>query len=135
VILQPAADDLEGEAGAALEMVAEEDRIRVGAQSVDVAEQELSQLGALPQEAGEHTISEKVRDFIEVTDRMEALEWNVVRVVGGLSFGLSPLYERLTEVLSQLLLPFVEKLLRHFFPGESQVAHGRNQAKAHRPAG
>ena len=50
MVLDAPPDDLEGEAGAGREVVAEERRIHVGAQGVDVVHHQEAQLGSLGQE-------------------------------------------------------------------------------------
>src|SRR5262245_21781542 len=63
-------------------------------------------------------------------DWVEALERHVVSVVAGFPRGARPVDEGVAQAVADLLLLFVEDLLRHFFPEEAQVADRGNQAEA-----
>ena len=110
-------------------MQAKQGRIGVGAERVDVVQKQVLELRAFGKEAGKHAVAKEVRHFVPMADGMKALEGKIVRVVGRLAGGARPTDERIAKAVAHLLLLFVKDLLRHFFPRETQVAHGRHQAQ------
>ncbi len=85
------------------------------------------------EESGEDAVAQQVRHLVPVADGVEALERQVVGVVGGLAGGAGPADERRAEALAHLLLLLVEDLLGHLLPGEAQVAHGGDEPQADGP--
>ena len=60
-------------------------RIEIRAKRVDVVEEQRPQGGLLPEQAGQRPVPEQVRDLVEVTHRMQALERQVVGIITGLT--------------------------------------------------
>ena len=107
-IVEAARNDLEGEAGVLLDMEAEQGRVEIGAEGVDVMEEEIAELGPLLEELGERAVAEEIGDFEPMTDGMEALEREVIGVIGGLAGGMGPVDESGAEAIADFLLLFVE---------------------------
>lgn len=82
-VFESAGDDLEGEAGAGVEVVAEEAGVEIGTEGIDVMQHEGLELRAFFEEGGEGAVEEEVGNFEEVADGVEALEGEVVGVVAG----------------------------------------------------
>ncbi len=110
--------------------MSEDGGVEVSSEGVDVMEHEGFELGAFGEEVGEGAIEEEVRDFVVVAHGVEALEGEVVGVVGGLSGGFGPIDEGGAKGVADFLLLFVEDLLGHFFPGEAEVAFGGDHAQS-----
>jgi hypothetical protein len=66
---------------------------------------------------------------------MEALEWEIIGIIGGFACGFGPTDKGSVEAIADFLLLFVEQLAWEFLPGKAQIADGRNKALANRPAG
>ena len=81
--------------------------------------------GRSREERGERAVAQEIRDFVKVADGMQALEREIVAVVGRLARALGPAAERGAQRVADFLLLLVEHLLRHFLPREAQVARGR----------
>ena len=73
-IVDAPGDDLEGETGLVLDMDAEEGGVEVGAEGIDVMEEEIAELWPLLEELGEGAVAEKVGDFEPMADGMKALD-------------------------------------------------------------
>jgi len=129
-VLEAAGDDLEGEICAAGEMVAEECGIDIHADGIDIMKDESLELGSLFEQRGEGAVAEEVRNLIPMADWMEALEWEVVGVVGSFAGCFCPVEEGGAEGFTDFLLLHVEDLLGHFFPGEAEVTNGGDGAQA-----
>src|SRR5262245_51953760 len=62
-----------------------------------------------------------------MADRMQTLQRKIVSVVARLTCLPSPTNERGMQAFADLLLLFIEQLLRHLFPQEAQIANGWHQ--------
>lgn len=82
-VIEAARDDLEREAVAAMDVEAEDGGVEVGAERIDVVKEEVTQLGTLLEEVGDHAITEEVGDFEPMSNRMKTLEGEIIGVVGG----------------------------------------------------
>lgn len=134
-ILESTGNDLEGEAGFAGEVEAEEGGIGVTASGIDIVEQEVAEVGAEAEETGQGAVTDEVGDFEEVADGVETLEGQVVGVIGSFADGGGPADEGVTETFADLLLLLVEHLLRGFLPLEAEVAFGGDEPQADGAAG
>jgi hypothetical protein len=67
-----------------------------------------------------------------MADRMKTLERDIVNVVHGFTRISSPIHQSLAEAVPDFLLLFVQYLLRHLLPEETQIPSGRNHAQADR---
>ncbi len=101
-------------------------RVRVGAERVNVMEQQMFQLRLFRQQLREHAVAEQVGNLVPMADRMQALAGQVVGVVSGFAGGARPVDEGGMGAFPHALLPLVQQLLRHLLPEKAQVAHGRN---------
>ena len=63
-----------------------------------------------------------------MADRMQALKWDIVRLIGRFAGAASPIDKRMPQAVANLLLLLVQNLLRHFLPHETQVASGWNHS-------
>lgn len=130
-ILEAAMNHLEGQAASMGAVPAEEGGVGIGADGVDVMEEQVLDGGLGAEQAGEDAIAEEVGDFEEMTDGMEALGGEIVGVVGRFAGGLRPVDEGVAEAFADLLLLFVEELLGHLLPLEAEIAFGGDEAKSH----
>lgn len=92
-------------------------------------EEEVLELRALADEGGEFTVAEQVRELVPVAGGVEALEREIVGVVGGFTGFGGPADEGAAETVADLLLLLIEDLLGHFFPCEAEVADGGDHAE------
>src|SRR4030095_9523160 len=83
------------------------------------------------EEIRKRAVPEQIGQFKEVANRMQALERDIVRVVACLTGCDCPVRQGGAQRLAYFLLLFVEHLLRHFLPHESQITLRRNESKAH----
>ena len=65
--------------------------VEAGAQGVDVVDHEPAEAGAFLEQAGEDAVSEQVGHLVEVAGRVEALDGDVVGVVGTFAGGRGPI--------------------------------------------
>src|SRR6266850_7665788 len=70
-----------------------------------------------------------------MSDWMEALKRHIVGVIGGLTCILSPVDQGMAKAVPHFLLLFIQDLLSHFLPHESEVAHGGHHPQADRFSG
>lgn len=134
-IFEATGDDFESEAGVGGAMGGEQGGIGLGAEGIDVVKEEVLEVGMGLEESGEGAVAEEVRDFEEMPDRMEALEGEVVGVIGGFAGLAGPLDEGLAEAVADFFLLFVESLLGGFLPLKAEVAFGGDEAEADGAAG
>lgn len=129
-VLKAAGDDFEGEAGVGGAVGGEQCGIGLGAEGIDVVEEEVLETGMGLEELGESAVAEEVGDFEEMPDRMQALEGDVVGVIGGFAGVAGPLDEGVAEAVADFFLLFVEALLGGFLPLKAEVAFGGDEAEA-----
>ena len=97
--------------------------VDIRAQRVDVVHHQVPQPRPLRQQARQHAVAQQVRHLVPVTDRMQALQRQIVGVVAAFAGLPRPADQRGVQALAHLLRLLVEQLLRHLLPGETQVAH------------
>jgi hypothetical protein len=130
-VFEATGDDLEREAGIAFEVGAEEGGVGIGTDGIDVVKHQVPEVGTFAQKSGESSVAKEIGNLEEVPDRMEALEGEIVGIIGGFAGAGGPLDEGVAEAFADFLLLFVEALLGHFLPLEAEVAFGGNEAEAH----
>ena len=111
-------------------MQTEQCGISVGAERVHIVKEQVLELRTLCQEAQQNSVSQEIRNFVPVSNRMKTLQRHIVRVVGRFSSVASPSDERRAQALAHFLRLFIQNLLRHLLPEKAQVMHGRNHAQA-----
>ena len=89
-IFNAAGHDFDGHGGAGGDVAAEDPRVEVGADGVDVVDHQIAEVWLCVEEVAEDAVAEDVGDFVPVADGMEALEGEVVGVVGAFSALLRP---------------------------------------------
>ena len=134
-ILNAPGDDFKGEAGLFANMEAEQGGVDVRSQGIDIVQEEVFEIRTLAEKLEEHAVPEQIGDFEPMTDRMDALGREVVGVVAPFAAAACPLNESGMKAGADLLLLFIEHLLRHFLPGKAEVAHHGDEAEADAAAG
>ena len=125
-VFEPPLDDLESQASAAFNVSPEQFRSDVCAKRVDIVQKQIFELRALDHQARQDAVAEQVRDFIPMPNRVQTLKRQVVSVIADLPGIPRPADKGLPQTVSNLLLLFVQNLLRHFLPGEPEVANSGN---------
>ena len=126
-------DHLGGHRFATLNVVAQQQRVHIDPQCVDVVHQQVAQRRTLHQQTGQHPVAQQVGHLVPVADRMQTLRRRIVGVVAALPHLLRPPDQGRMQAGPHFLRPFVEQLLRHLLPGKTQVARHRHQPQPHRP--
>ena len=132
-VLDAPGDHLAGPGAALVDVLAEQHRVDVRAQRVDVVDQQMRSCGRCGQQVAQHAVAQQVGHLVPVADRVQALGRQVVGVVAALAHALRPADERGVQALLHLLRLLVEQLLRHLLPGKAQIARHGHQAQADRP--
>ena len=65
---------------------------------------------------------------------METLQRKVIDIIGAFADGAGPVHEGVVEAVADFLRLFIQNFLRHFFPGEAEVADHGHKAQSNRPA-
>src|SRR4029079_16445841 len=89
-ILDSPADHFISEWLTGCDMESQETRIEVGAERVDVVDEQMFETGPLGEQIAEHTVAKEIGNFVPVADRVQALQWFVVGVVAPFSRCLGP---------------------------------------------
>ena len=96
-------------------------------QRIDIVHQQVPKLRPLLEQRYEDAVPQHIRRLVPMPGRMQALHRNIVGVVAAFSGLPGPADQRGVQAFANLLLLFVEGLLRHFFPREPQIARHGNQ--------
>ena len=130
-VFDAAADDFEGEAGVAANMLPEHGGIGIGAERVDVVQHEIFELRIAPREfLREHAVAAGGLEF-HTSGRWDAgIAVGRCRCSRFLTHGAGPTDEGGVQALADFLLLLIENLLRHFLPGEAEIALGGNEPQA-----
>ena len=113
---------------------AQQARIEIGPQRVDVVQEQVLQLRAIEEQPGQRAVAEHVGHLEPVAGGVQALQRHVVGVVVAAAGRFGPADERGVQALADLLGLHVEDLLRHFLPGKAQVAGHGHHPQADRTA-
>ena len=114
-------------------MAAEQSGIEIGPHGVDVVQQKPPQLRTLSEEPRQHPVAKHVGNLIPVSHRVQALLGDIVGVVVAFARCFRPVDQRRMDAVANLLLLFVQNLVRQLFPGEAQIAGHGNHAQANGP--
>jgi len=93
-VFYAACDHLDGHGRPREDMFSQERWVHVHAERVDVVHHQAAELRAVPQQARQDAVLEQVGDLEPVTNRVQALEGNVVRIIGPLARVVGPVDER-----------------------------------------
>ena len=97
-------------------MQTEQCGISVGAERVHIVKEQVLELRTLCQEAQQNSVSQEIRNFVPVSDRMQALSRQIICVIGGFAHAMRPPDQGRMTAFAHLLRLRIQHLLRHFFP-------------------
>ena len=111
-------------------MLPQQPRINIGSKGIDVVQHQVLKLWSIVQHFLQHTVTQHVREFVPVPDRVQTLRRQVITIVAAFSHAASPTDQRRPQTLSHLFLLFIQFLLRHLAPRKLQVASHWDHSQA-----
>ena len=128
-VIQPSRDHFNGHAGFALNMMSKDGGIEVFPHRVHVMHEDMLQVRICPEELQQHAVAEQVRYLVPVSDGVEALHGKIVGIITCLAAPFRPIHQGGMEAFEDFLSLFIQQLLGHFQPGESEIPYCRYQAQ------
>src|SRR6185437_286086 len=110
-IVQAPGNDLNGHGGSGFDMSAEQGGIEIHSHRVDVMHHQVAKARPIFKHSEQDTIDEKIWNLIPMTDRVQALQREIVSIVGAFTGLFRPIEEGGAAALTNLLRLNVEYLL------------------------